>query len=56
LVPNIDNHVFSNKDSIDDDGSDDKGQEITMEISGVMTRPCLMDLVEVGWDNLKEKM
>ena len=54
LVPDIDNHVFSNKDSIDDDGADNEEQEITMEISGVMTRPCLTDLVEVGWNNLKE--
>ena len=27
---------------------------MTMEISGVMMRPCLMDRVEVGWNNLKE--
>jgi hypothetical protein len=54
LVPDIDNHVFSNEDSINDDGADDKEQEITMEISGVMSRPCLTDLVEVGWNNLKE--
>jgi hypothetical protein len=54
LVPDIDDHMFSNEDSIDDDGADDKEQEITMEISRVMTRPCLPDLVEVGWNNLKE--
>ena len=46
--------MFSNEDSIDDDGADDEEQEITMEISRVMTRPCLTDLVEVGWNNLKE--
>ena len=38
LVPNIDNHVFSNEDGIDDDGDDNEEQEMTMEISGVMTR------------------
>jgi hypothetical protein len=27
---------------------------MTMEISGVMMRPCLMDRVEEGWNNLKE--
>ena len=54
LVPNIDDHVFSNEDSINDDGADNKEQEMTMEVSGVMTRPCLMDLVKVGWNNLKE--
>jgi len=54
LVPNIDNHVFCNEDGIDDDGVDDEEQEMTMEIGGVMTRPCLMDLVKVGWNKLKE--
>jgi len=54
LVPDINDHVFSNEDGIDDDGADDEEQEMTMEISGVMTRPCLMDLVKVGWNNLKE--
>ena len=37
LVPNIDNHVFSNEDGINDDGDDNEEQEMTMEISGVMT-------------------
>ena len=46
--------MFSNEDGIDYDGADDEEQEMTMEISGVMTRPCLMDLVKVGWNKLKE--
>jgi hypothetical protein len=54
LVPNINDHVLSNEDGINDDGADNKEQEMTMEISRVMTRPCLMDLVKVGWNNLKE--
>ena len=54
FVPDIDNHVFCNEDGIDDDGDDDEEEEMIMEISGVMTRPCLMDLVKVGWNNLKE--
>jgi len=54
LVPDIDDHVFSNKDGIDDDGADNEAQEMTMEISGVMMRPCLMDLVKVGWNKPKE--
>ena len=54
LVPDIDDHVFRNKDGIDDDGADNEAQEMTMEISGVMMRPCLMDLVKVGWNKLKE--
>ena len=27
---------------------------MTIEIGGVKTRPCLMDLVKVGWNKLKE--
>ena len=54
LVPDIDNHVFTNEDDIDDDGIDGEEQEMTMEIGGLMTRPCLMDLVLVGWNKLKE--
>ena len=54
FVPGIDNHVFCNEDGIDDDGDADEEEEMIMEISGVMTRPCLMDLVKVGWNNLKE--
>ena len=33
---------------------DEAEQEMTMEIGGLMTRPCLMDLVLVGWNKLKE--
>jgi hypothetical protein len=41
LVPDIDDHVFTNEDGVDDDGSDDEEQEMTMKIGGLMTRPCL---------------
>jgi len=54
LVTDIDDHMFSNEDGIDDDGTDNDEQEMTMEIGGVMIRPCLMDLVKVGWNKLKE--
>ena len=54
LVPNIDDHMFTNEDGVDDNGMDDKEQEMTMEIDGLMMRPCLMDLVLVGWNKLKE--
>ena len=54
LLPDINDHVFPNEDDIDDDGMDDEEQEMTMEIGGLMTRPCLMDLVLVGWNKLKE--
>jgi len=54
LLPAIDDHVFTNEDGINDDGMDGEEQEMTMEIGGLMTRPCLMDLVLVGWNKLKE--
>jgi len=54
LLPDIDDHVFTNEDGINDDGMDDEEQEMTMEIGGLMARPCLMDLVLVGWNKLKE--
>ncbi len=54
MVPDIDNHVFTNEDVVDDNGRDDEEQEMTMEIDGVLTRPCLMDLVLNGWNKLKE--
>ena len=54
MVPDIDDHVFTSEDGVDDNGMDDEEQEMTMEIGGLMTRPCLMDLVLVGWNKLKE--
>ena len=54
LATDIDDHVFTNEYGVDNDGSDDKEQEMTMEIGELMTRPCLMDLVLVGWNKLKE--
>ena len=54
LVPDIDDHVFTSEDGVDDDGMDDEEQEMMMEIGRLMMRPCLMDLVLVGWNKLKE--
>jgi hypothetical protein len=54
MVSDIDDHVFTSEDGVDDNGMDDEEQEMTMEIGGLMTRPCLMDLVLVGWNKLKE--
>jgi hypothetical protein len=54
LVPNIDDHVFSNDEGIDDNGAYDEEQELSVNVGGVIVRPCLMDLVKVGWDKLRE--
>ena len=44
LVPDIDNHVFSKEDGIDDDGADYEEQEMTMKIGRVMIRPLAMTM------------
>jgi hypothetical protein len=54
LVPNIDDHIFAGDDCDDKDGGDDEEQELTLDVDGAMLRPCLMDLVKVGRDKLKE--
>ena len=54
MVPDIDEHVFAADDDVDDDGRDVDEQEMTMEVGGVEMRPCLTNLVEVGWQKLKE--
>ena len=51
---NIDDHIFAGDNGDDKDGSDDKEQELTLDGGGTMLRPCLMDLVKVGRDKLKE--
>jgi len=43
LVPNIDDHVFSTDEGIDDNGADDEEQELSVNVGGVIVRPCLMD-------------
>jgi hypothetical protein len=54
LVPNIDDHVFSNDEGIDDNRAYDEEQELSVNVGGVIVQPCLMDLVKVGWDKLRE--
>ena len=54
LVPNIDNHIFSDEEGIDDNGADDEEQDLAVDVGGEMVRPCLVDLVKVRWDKLRE--
>ena len=54
LVPNIDDHTFTNDKGVDEDGDDDEGQELAVNVGGEMLRPCLTDLVKVGRAKLKE--
>jgi hypothetical protein len=53
LVPNIDDHIFTNDESVNKDGGDGKEQELAVNVGGQMVRPCLMDLVKVGRNKLK---
>ena len=54
LVPNIDNHIFTNDEGIDDNGGNDKEQDMAMNVAGVLVQPCLMHLVEAGWNKIRE--
>jgi hypothetical protein len=54
LVPNIDDHTFTNDEGIDEDGDEDEEQELAVNVGDEMLRPCLMDLVKVGRAKLKE--
>jgi hypothetical protein len=47
LVPNIDDHVFNNNEEVDNDIEE---EEQMLE----SRRPCLIDLVEKGWEKLDE--
>ena len=54
LVPNIDDVIFASDDGVDDDGADDEEEDLAINVSGEVQRPCLMDLVKVGRDKLRE--
>ena len=34
LVPNIDDHTFTNDKGVDEDGDDDEGQELAVNVGG----------------------
>lgn len=56
VVPDINDHVF---DGDNDEADDDDDESVTrLELDTVQTKPCLLDLQEVGWeaiDKLKVK-
>jgi hypothetical protein len=54
LVPNIDDHIFPDDDEIDDEIGNDKEEVMSMNNAGIVGRPCLIDLVEEGWNTLRE--
>ncbi len=54
LVPNIDGHLFPNDDENDDETGNDKEEVTPMNDAGIVGRPCLNDLVEKGWNKLRE--
>jgi hypothetical protein len=54
LVPNIDDHISTNDEGIDDNGGNDEEQDMAMNIAGVLVRPCLMHLVKARWNKIRE--
>ncbi len=54
LVPNIDDHIFTNNEGVNKDGGEGEEQELAVNVGGQMVQPCLMDLVKVGRNKLKE--
>jgi hypothetical protein len=54
LVPNIDDHIFPDDDEIDNETGNDEEEVTLMNDAGIVGRPCLIDLVEVGWNKLRE--
>jgi hypothetical protein len=54
LVPNIDDHIFPDDDEIDDEIGNDEEEVTLMNDAGIVGRPCLIDLVEEGWNKLRE--
>ncbi len=54
LVPNIDDHIFTNDEGVNEDGGEGEEQELAVNVGGQMVRPCLIDLVKVGRNKLKE--
>ncbi len=52
--PNIDDHIFPDDDEIDDETGNDKEEVTSMNDAGIVGRPCLIDLVEEGWNKLRE--
>ena len=53
-VPNIDDVIFASDDGVNDDGADDEDDDLAINVSGELQRTCLMDLVKVGRDKLRE--
>ena len=53
LVPNIDDHTFTNDEGIDEDGNDDEEQELAVNVSDEMLGPCLT--FGKGWKGKTER-
>ncbi len=53
LVPDIDDHIFDVENNGDDDIGDEE-EETTINKGAIVSRICLTDLVEMGWNKLQE--
>jgi hypothetical protein len=54
LVLNLDDHIFPDDDEIVDETGNDKEELTSMNDAGTVGRTCLIDLVEEGWNKLRE--
>ncbi len=53
MVPDIDDHIFDVVKNVDDDIGDED-EEMTINKGVRVSRTCLTDLVEMGWNKLQE--
>jgi hypothetical protein len=54
LAPKIHNHIFPDDDEIDDETGNDEEEVMSINNAGIVGRPCLIDLVEEGWNKFRE--
>jgi hypothetical protein len=51
-LPTIDNHVFD--DEYKEDDADEDEADMLKEVPNLSTRPCLLDLTRIGWQELEK--
>jgi hypothetical protein len=51
-LPNMDNHVFD--DEYEDNDADEDEADMQNKVPNLSTRPCLLDLTKIGWQELEK--
>jgi hypothetical protein len=52
VLPNMDDHVFD--DEYEDDDTDKNESDIRNELPILSTKPCLLNLTKIGWEELEK--